>query len=174
MIRNSLLVVLTFFVITLTGCATNADSNAMTYISHQSASKSDFKNNITVWNVQGGSQSILSSQITNLSLKKALENSLSVAGFETDYNKAKYLLDAKLIRLDQPLLGGIDITVNCTINYTLTNKNNKIIYNKEIYSTYTAKFSESFNFSERLRLANEGAARENIKKLINDLYDINH
>jgi hypothetical protein len=39
-------------------------------------------------------------------------------------------------------------------------------------TTYTAKFSDAFIALERLKLANEGAGRENITELIDRLYKL--
>ena len=40
-------------------------------------------------------------------------------------------------------------------------------------ATYTAEFSDAFLAMERLKLANEGASRENITELIERLYQLN-
>jgi hypothetical protein len=153
----------------LTGCATPSDFNAMTYIPQESnICHSSLKRDISVGEVSGGYASINTSQISNDDFKKALENSLLIAGLKTQPANANYRLNAKMIKLKQPLIG-IDATVSYTVNYILISKHNNIIYNKNISSSYTAKFSEALMAAERLRLANEGAARENIKKLIDDL-----
>lgn len=171
-----LLFLMPFYMINMTGCATNADSNAMVYISSdsQKSRNSYLHQNIAISEVNGGQASMLSSKINNLEFKKALESSLMVAGLETDRRKATYLLDVNIIKLDQPLFGGFNLTVNFLVNYKLIDKNNKMIYTKNISSTYTAKFSETFSAEERLRFANEGAARENIREVINDLLTIKH
>ncbi|HEX2981343.1 MAG TPA: hypothetical protein VHO48_13835, partial [Anaerolineaceae bacterium] len=44
------------------------------------------------------------------------------------------------------------------------------VYKGTIAPAYTAKFLDSLVGSERLRLATEGAARENIASLIDDLF----
>ena len=62
------------------------------------------------------------------------------------------------------------MTVTASINYVLTERaSGKTVYTKTITLPYTAKFSDAFAGYERLRLANEGAARENIKQLIDEL-----
>jgi hypothetical protein len=40
-------------------------------------------------------------------------------------------------------------------------------------TTYTAQFSDAFLALERLKLANEGAGRENITEIIDRLYQLN-
>ena len=40
---------------------------------------------------------------------------------------------------------------------------------RKLATPYTAKMGDAFVGTERLRLANEGAVRENISKLIGDL-----
>lgn len=81
-------------------------------------------------------------------------------------------MTATLIKLQQPFIG-LNLTVNCQVKYNLTNRNtNEMVYNKTINSTYTATFSDSALAVQRLRLANEGAARENIRQFIMDLYSL--
>jgi hypothetical protein len=45
----------------------------------------------------------------------------------------------------------------------------KTVWTKDVNSEYTAKVSDAFAGVERLRLANEGAARENIRQAISDM-----
>jgi hypothetical protein len=82
---------------------------------------------------------------------------------------SKYQLIADLTRLDQPMLG-FDMTVNSTVRYSLIEtQSRKEVYGRVIQVGYTAKVSDAFIGSQRLKLANEGAVNENIKAFINDL-----
>ena len=63
------------------------------------------------------------------------------------------------------------MTVICIVQYRLTEtKTNHLVYEREIKTPYTAKFSDDFAGVTRMKDANEGAARENITALIKDLY----
>ena len=74
------------------------------------------------------------------------------------------------MRLDQPLVG-FDMTASCQVDYTLRDvKQNKIVYKDAILASYTAKLGEAFLGMERLKKATEGAAKANIQKLIEILY----
>jgi hypothetical protein len=68
--------------------------------------------------------------------------------------------------VDQPLLG-FSMTVKMEVSYALVDtQSGKTLWSKSIESEYTAKASEAFAGVKRLRLANEGAARENIQQAI--------
>ena len=65
------------------------------------------------------------------------------------------------------------MTVTATVNYILTDTlSGQVIYERDIAIPYTAEFSEAFLGMERLRKANEGAARVNIKEFVDDLYEL--
>ena len=79
---------------------------------------------------------------------------------------APYTLNAKLVSLHQPF-GGFDLTVTSTVEYSLSATGKPApVLSETVVAPYTAKFNESFLAAERLRLANEGAMRENFKEII--------
>lgn len=167
-------------VITLSGCATNARSDKMVYA--QGATNSEIAqpknkaliNGINVSKVSGGHETnpLWISKINDRNFKEALEKSLQKSGFYAKHNESKYALEAVLIELQQPL-AGVSFTVSARVHYTLKDiQENKIVYDKKITSSYKAKFSESVIAATRLKKATEGAARENIKLLINDLSNL--
>ena len=89
----------------------------------------------------------------------------------SESKEAPYRLWVRIIYVDQPTFGGFDMTVTTEVHYKLTKKdNNQEILNEVVRATYKAKFSDHLMGIERLRLANEGASRENIKKIIEILY----
>lgn len=173
--RKILASVFIFCIIGLTGCASTADSNGMMYVyqSPQTIKSTQLKNNISVAEVMGGQKTnpLWVSKIDNANFKAALKKSLASSSLFHDLQGAKYILTADLIKLQQPLLG-LNLTVNCEVHYSIKNAMHKKVYDKNISSTYTAKFGDSLLAFERLRLANEGAARENIKLLIKDIYNL--
>ena len=158
----------------LTGCASNASSELMTYSykGSQKPANVELVKNINVSQVVGGHETnpLWASKINNENFKVALEQSLKNANLYNEVNKGNFQLNANLVKLEQPLLG-FNLTVTCQVHYKLQNvKSNSIIYDKDITTSYTAKLSDSFVAIERLKMANEGAARANIQKLIDDLY----
>jgi len=87
----------------------------------------------------------------------------------TTYN-SDYILNATIMYQDQPYNGGLDLTVSLIVKYSLINQHsNEKIWEKDIISVFTAKFSDNFFFPERLSMANEGAIRNNIEILIKTL-----
>ncbi|MGH8306193.1 MAG: hypothetical protein ACRETG_11340, partial [Steroidobacteraceae bacterium] len=58
--------------------------------------------------------------------------------------------------------------------YTLIDtQSGTTIWTKDIPSEYTAKGSEAFAATKRLRLANEGAAKNNISKALTEISALN-
>ena len=65
---------------------------------------------------------------------------------------------------------GFDMTVGSTVRYSLIEtQTRKEVYARVIQISYTAKMSDAFMGSQRLKLANEGAIKANIGSFINDL-----
>ncbi|HAJ26119.1 MAG TPA: hypothetical protein DCG53_02550, partial [Syntrophus sp. (in: bacteria)] len=77
--------------------------------------------------------------------------------------KADYRLDVAITKLTQPFFG-INFSVDLSALWTLTSMDtSKIVFREEINTAFTATMGDSVLGIKRLRLANEGAARENIK-----------
>ena len=135
-----------------------------------------FFENIFIKSVYGGEETnpLWMSKIGNDEFRGALENSLLAARLlERIKGKGQYSLEAKLMSVDQPYLGA-SLTVTTNVRYILKDvKADKIIFEENILAPYTATTSDAFIAVVRLRLANEGSARENIKRLIERLYQIN-
>ena len=155
----------------LAGCASNATISGMTYHGPISQNKV-LKENIGISNVKGGfeTSSMGRSQINNKNLNKALKNSL-IASKLYD-SSGKYVLSSKIEKMDQPY-AGIDMTVLMSVLYHLEDKStHKQVFHRTIKSKYTATMGDAFVGTTRLRLANEGAAKNNIKQLIEALNDL--
>ena len=160
----------------LGGCATNASVGQMVYNykGTQPPKSSALLHNISVNDVAGGHETnpLWTSQISNSGFKQALEISLKNSKLYSKLNNANFQLSARLIKLDQPFLG-LDLKVVAVVDYALkSRKTGKTVFNKTITSQYTATFSDSPIAFIRLKIANEGAARMNIKQLIQDLYAV--
>jgi len=81
----------------------------------------------------------------------------------------RYKLSAFIGKLDQPTMG-FSMTVKMEVSYTLVDtQSGMTVWTKNIPSTYTAKASEAFAGTTRLRLANEGAAKDNIQQAITEI-----
>lgn len=160
-------------VLALYGCATPAGIDQMTvYTSSMQARDSALKNSVAVKEVTGGRETnpMAASQVSSDAFQRALENSLKNAGLgNTLLSSSRFHLTADIVRVDQPFIG-LDMTVSATVRYSLIDTaSRKEVYAKVIPSSYTAKFSDAFAGTERLRLANEGAAKTNIQTLIDEL-----
>lgn len=102
------------------------------------------------------------SQVGTPEFQQALTQSLQ-ANTMLATGAPRYHLDANLENLDQPALGGFDMTVGSRIRYKLTDiATGKPAFEKAIETEYTANFSDAFAGVERLRLANEGSIKKNI------------
>jgi len=84
-----------------------------------------------------------------------------------------YSINAILIDQDQPVIG-INTTTTLIVKYILIDESTQQeIWSKVIKSVYTAKSTDSLIGAIRLNMANEGAVRENIKILLNELSSLN-
>lgn len=81
---------------------------------------------------------------------------------------ANYQLTVLIVSVDQPLFG-FDMTVNMSTHWKLTNGKNEPVFEDFIRSSFKATVGDAFAAITRLRLATEGAARENIKQGIERL-----
>lgn len=157
----------------LVGCAAPARIEEMSIhttnaLSHNSA----LKQAVSVTEVTGGRETnaMWTSQVSSESFRRALELSLNSVGLSAPLASAsRYHLMADILQVNQPLMG-IDMTVTANVRYSLVEAiSRKEIFSKILTSSYTAKFSDAFAGAERLRLANEGAAKANIQMLTDEL-----
>ena len=167
---KNILVILSVAV--LAGCATPAAVEQMSVSLPITQTNSALKNSVGVKEVTGGRETnpMWTSQVSSDAFRRALEQSLENAGmFSKIVAGSKYQLTADLTRLDQPMMG-FDMTVTSTVRYSLIEtQTRKEVYSRVIQIGYTAKMSDAFVGTQRLKLANEGAVKANIQGLINDL-----
>ena len=167
---------LAFATTLMQGCATPASSvNMVARVSDSPAPReASLKDGITVRNVTGGSDTnpMWMSKVSNDDFKKALEDSLKSARLHEGGVPARYQLDATLLKLDQPVFG-LDLTVTCTTQYDLLEAGSgKRVYTRTVTTPFTARVSDAFIAVERLRIANEGAVRENIQQLLREILEL--
>ncbi|RON01596.1 hypothetical protein BK659_24080 [Pseudomonas brassicacearum] len=160
------------FALFLTGCASSAKIENM-QVNPAQAQTYDvaLRDNMKVDSVGGGSTTnpLWTSQIESADFRSALEQSLSNAGLLGQNSKANYTLRANLVSLDQPLFG-LNFTVTSMVEYSLVeNATGRVIWTDKVKAPFTAGVGDSFFGVKRLRLANEGSARENINELLKRL-----
>jgi hypothetical protein len=153
----------------LGGCATPAQSGAMVPTSLAPATKHAASVELAV---TGGSptSSAGASQISDADFNGALAESIRQSGLFATIaptgQPGDYHLDVALVRLQQPLMG-FSMTATIETNWTLTRqRDHAVLWRKAIVSSHTARAGEAFAGVTRLRLATEGAARENIRDAI--------
>ena len=124
--------------------------------------------------VSGGSPTtaVGASQISSEGFEKALEISIGKAGLFSSVSgrtNSRYELNAFIGRVSQPVFG-LSMTVTLEVGYALVDTStHKTIWQKEISSEHTASVGDAFAGIVRLRLANEGAAAQNIESLLREL-----
>lgn len=149
----------------LIGCATPATKEAMTADKVVVAKKHPRTVSITA---QGGSETGVmdSSNISNSDFAKAIETSIVKNGLFTQVlegGSGDYLLNVAITSISKPMFGA-SFTVNMEAGWTLMEKSTgKIVMRESIRSSSTVTMGQALIGVERLRLAVEGAARENIR-----------
>lgn len=116
------------------------------------------------------------SKIDNASFTGALITALNNSNLFSEINpsgNAYYNLSALILSQNQPMLG-FDMTVTLLVRYTLTRGvEGTEVWQKDVLSSYTATVGDAFVGATRLKLANEGVVRENIKMLLEYLSQLN-
>jgi hypothetical protein len=142
----------------LTGCASPATVQGMRPQALAVENRHPFSVNVQV---AGGraTNPIWTSEISDDAFVRAIRESIAESGLFRSVittGSGDYLLEVILVNVDKPLIG-FDLTVNLTAN----------VYQELILQHYTATVGDSLVAIKRLRLAEEGAARENIQEGLN-------
>lgn len=123
--------------------------------------------------VTGGQETnpLWTSEIGDHEFRLALHDSLARAGMlSLPPQTGAYLLQARLVKVDQPILGA-SMTVTVTVAYTLTRgRDQAVVWQETLTTPFRAAWNSHLYGVERLRIANEGAARANIEALMAALY----
>lgn len=124
--------------------------------------------------VAGGkpTSAVRKSQIADEDFAKALRESIEKSGLfakvSNDPN-THYRLDAFIGQLSQPF-AGFDMTVTMEVSYTLTDAQlHQRIWQKNVLTSHTATVGDALMGVQRLRVANEGAARKNIEEALQEM-----
>jgi len=160
-------------VIVSSGCASPARVEQMQVASplatRVAIAGSPLKEQVAIKDVTGGRETnpMWVSNVSSSDFERALEASLRDAGLlSANRQSGRYQLVAHLLKLDQPF-AGFSMTVTATVQYALVERSTgQAAWERTITTPYTAQASDAFLGSERLKLANEGAARANIEKLV--------
>jgi len=150
----------------LAGCAAPANREAMSPPNVTVAKKFPY----TVFvETRGGSETgaMESSNISNEDLKAAIESAIVKSALFRSVIQGKtadYELAVTVAQVSKPILGA-SFTVTMEAGWSLTMASDKsVVMRKVIASSHTAAWNEAFAGTTRLRLALEGAARENISQ----------
>lgn len=125
---------------------------------------------IQVMPVTGGEKTnpMVYSRIEDEGFEQALNGTLQRSGLFKEINpltKADYVLYAAII--GQEIQSGLSASTILFVNYKLiATATKEEIWKENIVSQYDAQFDETFYGPERARRGNEGAVRDNLKKLI--------
>lgn len=155
----------------LAGCATPSQPAAMTPAPLAVGRQHPRTVAITV---TGGSatSALGASQIANTdfetALRTAIEQSRVFAALKPAA-EADYVLEAALVRLDQPTWGAA-MKVTLQTSWSLRRRGETAaVWDQAITRSFTASAGAAFAGATRLRLANEGAARENIEEALQQI-----
>lgn len=128
-----------------------------------------FQHGIALGKIGGGSEthSLGTSQVADQELRVAVRGTLEAALLLTaDGEPAPFVLDATLVNLEQPL-AGFDITVVCRMKYSLRDTQaGREVLNTTIEAPFSAGLGDAFFGTKRVQIANEGAVRANLERLL--------
>ena len=130
------------------------------------------RGSLAIRDVTGGGETnpMWMSKVGSAEFARALEDSLRAVGMLAPNQQAsRFLLVAHLEKLDQPMLG-LDMTVTATVSYQVFERaTGRDVFRRQLATPHTATVKDAFIGTERLRLANEGAIRANIMRLIDEV-----
>jgi hypothetical protein len=123
---------------------------------------------------QGGKETnpALNSEISNDSFAEAIRNSIIKFGVFRSVvttDNGDYLLKAQIFDDEKPMFG-LDMTMKMSVDWTIIHTSTqKIVFETTTYKSFTATMGDALVGITRLRLAEEGAARENIEDGLNQI-----
>jgi hypothetical protein len=158
----------------LSGCATPAKVANMTPSEISITNKHPHTVSTAV--VGGEETSSLGmSKVSDTRFQKALTNAILESAVFSDVvsiGGSDYHLRVVITNLGQPM-AGFDMTVTLTSHWELTKQGDSRPFWQSFVSTkYTATVGDAFVGVERIRVANEGAARANIKDGLQQLSEL--
>jgi len=162
-------------VLMLYGCSTTAKHEGMTPLTFEPGTKHPKTVSI---NVVGGEEfdGLGRPQISNGALKQALADSITKSQMFSaviEGMKSDYFLMITIFSFDQPVFG-FSFTVKMEAGWTLKDAvSGETVWQEAIKSENTATTEDAFAARTRLRLAVEGAARNNISQGLEKISRLN-
>jgi len=166
-IRSNSILPLAAAVWVLTGCASPATFEAMTATTVPVVQKHAKSTSVTV---SGGKEtnSAGKSQISDVAFKQAIVDSITKSQVFSKVadSGTNYTLTVAIVSMNQPSFG-FDFTVKMEAGWTLKRADTgAVVWQEVIKSEHTATTSDAFAGVARLRMANEGAARNSISQAL--------
>ena len=122
--------------------------------------------------VSGGAETSDLVAVSNASLEAALHQAIRESSLFSQVvkgNGGDYLLTANVFGLHQPMFG-MAMTVKLEAGYTLKRMaDNKVVWQEAIRSEHTSTPGEAFAGVTRVRLATEGAVKNNIGEALSKI-----
>ena len=119
--------------------------------------------------VSGGAATSEGLAISNAALESALHQAIDGSKLFSQVvkgNGGDYILTANVFSVNQPMFG-MAMTVKMEVGWTLARaSNSKIVWQEAIRSEHTSKPGEAFAGVTRVRLATEGAVKNNIAEAL--------
>jgi len=161
--RSISLLALCAVAVVMTGCATASKPEAMIPTASVAGTKHAQTASVVV---AGGSETsaLGKSQISNQAFQQAIVASIEKNKTFSSVVKGangEYRLAVTVVSMDQPSFG-FSFTVKMEAAWSLKKADGSVVMQESIKSEGTAGATEAFAGVERLRLANEAAARANI------------
>jgi hypothetical protein len=115
-------------------------------------------------NVVGSNERI----IPNESFRQAVENALLQSGLFTGDAK-QYRLNVSVLAIENPLVG-VNLTAELRVRWVLFDVDQgQEKFNEVIATEYTATMGDSLLAAQRMTIANENAAKENIRNALQSI-----
>lgn len=168
MVRLFTLLLAVFFV---TGCASPTNPAAMAPVGYVPAKVQPYSVSVSV---AGGQETsaLGKSGVADADLKTAIEETiLKTKAFKqlVKVGGSDYELSASIMTVDQPSMG-FSFTVKTDLAWKLRKvEGDNVVWRKVVHSEHTAGAGEAFAGVERLRLATEGAIRNNIELALKEI-----
>lgn len=162
-------------VLLLLGCAGAAEVDGMVAQPPAGAVAGDFplRQGVGLMVVEGGKGSLplLAPEVDNPAFAAALRRSLAAADLlAADGARARYALQATLMRRDRPLRELTVKSVVATVRYRLREvASQRVVFDQSIETRSVATLEDSLTAGARHRKANEAAVRRNFEILIRRL-----
>ena len=171
--RNVLLTVICVIMVAggMSGCASPAKSTGMTV--NDALIQKQHPHSVRI-SIEGGNSAdpLGLPTVSNEAFAEAVANSIIESKLFSEVKKGDggdYLLNIHLFSIEQPVMG-FNMTSRMEVGWTLVNVvTGKQVMRKTISSSHTATTGDAFAGVKRIRLATEGAARQNIRLGIQEI-----